>query len=167
MTRRMSLMLLSVGVLGTLFVLDRFVLNRSPQNIIAEPVARQKTQKSEIAKNKLTPSDTSFLGPLSGYDELWKRPVFDPSRKPTGTVSGPREVNNTRFSSDQPPDFNIVGVALGPANSAVLVREGHRTIKRYYVNEQIDGWTIELIDAESITVTRGEDRWQLPIGSNN
>jgi hypothetical protein len=165
MTRRMSLMLLSVGVLGTLFVLDRFVLNRPPQEIIAEPVARQKIRESEITKNKLTPSDTSFLGPLSSYDELWKRPVFDPSRKAAATIAGPRNVNNTRFSSDQPPDFNIVGVALGPANSAVLVREGHKTIKRYYVNEQIDGWTIELIEAESITVTQGEDRWQLPVGA--
>ncbi len=166
MTRRMGFLLMATGVLATLFLLDRFVLNRTDTDDLSAPIARTNKQGTKPVQ-QTQPGNTYFLAPLTNFDEIWTRPVFMPSRKAAPAIAGPRTQTNSNPSSIQPPDFKIVGVAIGPTNSAVLIREDRRTVKRLYVKDTFDGWTIEEIKADSITVTQGDERWMLPVGAQN
>lgn len=166
MTRRLALLLLATGVLAIVFALDRFVFNTSGDDTIALPVSRTDRQKPKLPPREQGKA-IAFLVPLTDFAEIWNRPVFTPSRKPAAVSAGPRTQNRTAPSGDAPPDFNIVGVALGPTNSAVLVREDRRTIKRYYMGDLIRGWTIEEIKADSVTITRDDERWLLPVGASH
>jgi len=165
MNRRMILLLSAVGVLGSLFVLDRFVLNPSDTDNLATPVPR--AERQQLAPKPLSSAeikDTQFLSPLGAYDKIWTRPVFTPSRQPDPISARPTTKIKDNGPSDQAPDFSIIGVATGPQNSAALIRTGKRSIKRYYVGEEINGWTIEDIQQDSITVSKNGENWQLPVG---
>ncbi len=166
MTRRMGFLLATVSVLATLFLLDRFVLDRADTDALSKPVSRTEKQNTSPV-NSIPDSNARFLAPLAEFDEIWLRPVFMPLRKPAPVIAGPRTQTQTGRISDQPPDFKIVGVALGPVNSAALIRTDRRTIKRYYIQDIIDGWTIEEIKPGSITVTRDDERWMLPVGATD
>ncbi len=163
MNRRMAILLLVVAVLASLFIIDRFVLNRPNTSIIANR-PMQKAAQHTSEKRLPSAKESQFIAPLADYAVIWTRPVFSPSRQPTLIASGPRPQNTTNTSSDQPPDIEIVGIALGPDNSAVLVREDRRTVKRYYAGDLINGWTIDEISAENITIIRDDERWLIPVG---
>ncbi|PHS23607.1 MAG: hypothetical protein COA84_10815 [Robiginitomaculum sp.] len=168
MNRRMILLLSAVGVLGSLFALDRFVLNPSGSDNLAAPVRRAERQRqAPKSLSRAQIKDTLFLSPLGTYGEVWQRPVFTPSRQPAPgqTRSVTRAEDNS--ADDQPPDFNIIGVATGPQNSAALIRTGKRSLKRYYMGEEINGWTIDEIRQDSITVSKNGESWQLPVGGAN
>jgi len=166
MNKRMVILLSTVGVLGSLFVLDRFVLNPDGQDNLAAPVAR-------VAHQHTTPVDATkiskvlFLDPLAKFDGIWKRPIFVPSREPDAIAAPSNAQEQDGLASDQPPKINIIGVAIGPTNSAVMVRTDRRTINRYFTGEQINGWTVEEIKVDTVTVKRNGDRWQLPVGVSN
>ncbi|MDQ7076303.1 MAG: hypothetical protein Q9M45_00365 [Robiginitomaculum sp.] len=166
MNRRMVILLSTVGVLGSLFVLDRFVLNPQGGDNLAAPVAR--TERPRPAPvNTAQINKVLFLDPLAKFDEIWQRPIFVPTRQPAAMAAPPSTNTDEGPPSDQPPNINIIGVAIGPTNSAVMVRTDRRTINRYFTGEQINGWTIEEIKADMVTVKRNGDRWQLPVGVSN
>jgi hypothetical protein len=165
MNRRMILLLSAVGVLGSLFALDRFVLNPSDADDLTAPVRR--AERQQLAPKPLSDAqieNTLFLSPLGTYGEVWQRPVFTPSRQPAPVSARPAAEVDGSGPSDQPPDFNIIGVATGPQNSAALIRTGKRSIKRYYTGETVNGWTIDEIRQDSITVSKNGESWQLPVG---
>jgi hypothetical protein len=166
MNRRMVILLSTVGVLGALLVLDRFVLNPDGQDNLAAPVARTERQRPAPV-NGAQIDKVLFLAPLAKFDEIWKRPIFVPSRQPSAIAVSPSARGQDTLSSDQPPKINIIGVAIGPKNSAVMVRTDRRTVNRYYTGEVINGWTVEDIKADTVTVKRNGDRWQLPVGVSN
>ncbi|PHS24163.1 MAG: hypothetical protein COA85_08675 [Robiginitomaculum sp.] len=166
MNKRMVILLSTVGVLGSLYVLDRFVLNPDGQDNLAAPVARVERQRAAPIDDKQI-SKVLFLEPLAKFDEIWQRPIFVPSREPAAITATPNAPGQDALSSDQPPKINIIGVAIGPTNSAVMVRTDRRTINRYFTGEQINGWTVEEIKVDTVTVKRNGDRWQLPVGASN
>ncbi len=164
MSRRLGWMLLLAAVLATALMLDRFVLRRESPDRASAPVHRaaQKEAAGEsvpMAQNKL------FLPPLSTFREIWTRPVFAPSRRPEAIVATPRTpVGPAPGNDQQAPAIKIVGVAIGPDGSAALVRTARNTVKRYYVDDVIEGWTIEQIKPDNVTVSRQGARWLLPVG---
>lgn len=164
MTRRLGWLLAAAMVLAAALVLDRVVLRPSGTDTVSTPVRhavlkRSETQTGSARANRL------FLPPLATFSEIWTRPVFVPSRRPEAIMAGPRTPSGPAISNDQqPPAIKIVGVATGPAGGAALVRTSRNTVKRYYVGDVINGWTIEQIEPASVTVSRNGARWLLPVG---
>ena len=164
MSKRLPLLLLVMGVLAALMLLDRFVLNPPDNSSLAEPVSRAQNRAPGVRNTVQAPAQ-DFLPKLAQFNDVWGRPLFTPTREPAAIIATPRTQSRATSASDQPPDITIVGVALGPTNSAVLVREDRNTIKRYYTGESIQGWTIDKITAQNVTVSQDAERWQLPVGA--
>ncbi len=165
MTRRMAWMLGLAAVLAAALVLDRFVLKPASPAAVTAPVHRTARAKPGAAPAPPAPGK-AFLPPLSTFSEIWTRPVFSPSRRPEAVMATVRtQAAPASGNTQSPPALKIVGVAIGPAGGAALVRAGGNMVKRYYVDDTVAGWTIEQITPETVTVSRNGARWLLPVGA--
>ncbi len=166
MNRRMIWQVGAAVLLAVLFGVDRFVLNAATDEKLAAPISRPKPISTETLGPAAGATGTmAFLAPLSDFSEVWTRPIFTPSRQSAPNVARPFPPIQTNIATDQPPPFRIKGVALGPDGGAVLIALDSGTTGRYYLNDTIEDWTIEKIETDNITVSRGISRWLLPVNT--
>ncbi|MEE2565719.1 hypothetical protein [Hyphobacterium marinum] len=157
MNRRTLILLGVAGVLAVVFVLDQ--VRRAGGNDIAQPVRR--TAEVEIAQET-----GPFLPDFSSFAAIAQRPLFRPDRRPEPepVVTIPDGPVTPIQSSDNPPDFIVVGVVTGPeGRGAATVRDGTET-RRVYAGDTVQGWRVDTINRDGIVVTRDGQRWSLPIG---
>ena len=164
MSKRLAILLAVAAVLAVLTGLKQFVLTPPGEDAASAPVVRPAARPVAPARSPSV-AQKDFLPPLSGYGAIWTRPIFSPSRRQAAVVAGPRTPVGTARASDQPPALKIVGVAISPHGSAALVRAPGSPVKRQYAGDVVDGWTIEKIEPQNVTVSRDGERWQLPVGA--
>jgi len=167
MTKRLKWMLLILLILALALAADRFILQaenslepaRSPvrsANIDTLPL------DAELADKPLLPASTKF-------NAIWQKNLFAADRKPARQVPSSRRTSTVqskaRVLNDGPPEFTITGVALRPDGGSVLIKKARSEVVRAFVGDEIDGWTIEELSPDSVTLSRNGDRWQLPVGT--
>jgi hypothetical protein len=152
-------------VLILALAVDRFVL----QADTVEPVRRSETRPATNTPASTAQADQHDLLPDIGQlDEIWKRPMFNPDRKAEAAFVSPRTTGSSAqvsTTSDQPPDFKVVGVAIRPGGGSVLIRKSRREMVRVLLGEELDGWRIDELDPQMVTVSRDGESWQIPVGN--
>lgn len=123
-----------------------------------------------LASTAPTPSG-QLLPPLQSYEVIWERPLFTASRKAAAQIRTPRTVTNNpaprQNTASGPPDFKVMGVAIGPEGGAALIRLSARETVRVLKGDEVDGWTVEELSPTTVTFSRGRDRWQVPVGADD
>ena len=97
------------------------------------------------------------LPPLEQFSEIVARPLFSQTRLP------PSETEDTVADDAQPlpirPDFNLIlaGVVISAeGRMALLQRPTSTDLIRALLGQEIDGWQVELIEADRVTLRHGE-----------
>lgn len=180
MNRRMILLVSIVAVLVGVLAWQRLgaVDGTAPVHpggkTTPEPVMHGgpgKPAKSQQHAPKAQPATKGLLPPLQGYSVIWQRTLFNPSRKeeapmrPAPARRNPGAQQNN--ASSGPPDFKVLGVALGPDGGAVLIRLSPRETVRAQKGDEVDGWTVEDMTPTTVTFTKDRDRWQVPVGAQD
>ncbi len=91
--------------------------------------------------------------PLAAFSEIVARPLFSPSRRP------PTETEDSATDDAAPPKqshFILAGVIISAEGRMVLLRRMNSTdVVRALLGQEIDGWQIELIEPDSVTLRQG------------
>jgi hypothetical protein len=98
--------------------------------------------------------------PLSSYRETEARPLFSPNRRPAATIAQP----SAEAPSSSPPDLQLVGVMIAPAQKRAFIRSSRQPLARW-VSEggQIEGWKLLTIGVSAIVIERSGGRQELKL----
>ncbi|MEW6691616.1 MAG: hypothetical protein AB1340_02125 [Pseudomonadota bacterium] len=88
------------------------------------------------------------LPPLEAYAQTVERPLFNMSRRPEEDDAGMRVAEG---------DFTLTGVVITAdgRREALLVPRRGRAVLRGGVGDWLEGWRVELIEAERVVLRRG------------
>lgn len=151
--RVLTLVLFAINALfGLMIVLEM----RAPgdgqlRSMIAQQVPTQPGEDTMVL-----PQSTFALAPLAHYDEILARPLFTEERRPPerqpDTMSEPVKVETA------PPPFTLVGIVIATdATKALLLSRGSRELVQGVIGDRVEGWRIEDIQPDRITVARGPE----------
>ncbi len=165
MTKRMKILLGVAGALGLALLMDRLVLSEKEADI-SPPIPNIQASKPRAKHVK---SNSFLLPSLHQFNAIWKRPLFVQSRAPIAQKPTPHGTNRPQSQSlsDQPPSFEIMGVAIRPGGGTVLIQMDQREMVRVNVGEEIKGWRIETLTTDTVIMSKDGQSWQLPIGKQN
>lgn len=94
--------------------------------------------------------------PLAEFSEIVARPLFSPSRRP------PKEIEDSDSDTfvalpSQPSRFILAGVVISAEGRMVLLRRMNSTdLIRALMGQEIDGWYVESIEQDRVTLRRGD-----------
>ncbi|VAV90551.1 hypothetical protein MNBD_ALPHA06-2223 [hydrothermal vent metagenome] len=166
MNRRMLLLLAVAVVLGGALIFDRL---RQTEDLSLPRQNQTTAEKPATAPRSLAKtSDGKLLPPISGFTQIWQRTLFRESRKAPVFATQSRTTTNdisATTTSDEPPDFTIVGTAIRPSGGSVMIRKKNREIVRALVGDEVDGWSIDSISVDSVILSRNGKSWDLPVGA--
>ena len=108
----------------------------------------------EIEPRRALQAEFTFP-PLAAFSEIVARPLFSPSRRL------PMEIEDSESVSDvtpppQPSQFILAGVIISAEGRMVLLRRMNSTdLIRALLGQEIDGWSVELIESDRVTLRQG------------
>lgn len=122
------------------------------------------------AKTKDSPPKQSYdnpsLPPISAYAAVVKRPLFSDTRRPFI----PEEITKKAKEPPSPPtrqqqeEYNLSGVIITSDQRLALIEiQRGRKIKRLREGEKLNGWVVASIQADQVTLKRGNDKKVLPL----
>lgn len=89
--------------------------------------------------------------------DITSRPLFWPGRRPVVESDEPEEVATGRPRRDEFDKVKLVGVYFaGPASGIIIELDGER--QRLRLEEELFGWTLEMLSANSAVFSKGEDK---------
>lgn len=94
---------------------------------------------------------------LENYQELLARPLFWSERRPLESV-----VPSEAGAGQQPLSFVLIGVVVSPESShALLSKPGSGDVAKVQPGDVVEGWQVETLTADSVTLTRGGEKRQI------
>lgn len=91
--------------------------------------------------------------PLAAFSEIVARPLFSTSRRPA------KEIEDSDTDDAPPPTpshFILAGVVISAEGRMALLRRMSSTdLIRALMGQEIDGWYVELIESDSVTLRQG------------
>jgi hypothetical protein len=137
---------LSVAVLSLVLLIELvfFLIVKEPDN--------QEISASPLSFELLNPVR---LAPLSAYEELVRRTLFSPDRKPKESV----QQTTTEMTGKSSEHWLLVGVVKNGADSYAMFSEkqGQRHLK-LEAGMLLDGWSVESISADQVVLIKDGER---------
>lgn len=103
--------------------------------------------------------------PLSAFDEIIRRPLFNAGRLPPGVVEESAEAAAEPAAAESEertlPDLQLIGVAINGATRQALLRapgDGEDWVRE---GDSFGGWRLESVDAERVVLGSGERTHEL------
>ena len=94
------------------------------------------------------------LGDISGYQDISARPLFDADREPEKKIEK-KKVTKKKVV-EKKLMVQALGIAITGENLLAVVKDMRNgKILRLRVNEQIDGWTLTSVSADSFVFSKG------------
>lgn len=129
----------------------------------------QLAKPSELPRNtapvipEVQPLGGLNVASLDKYNEIIRRPLFlDTRRPPEDPPEDPPEPSPEPPSADE--TFTLLGVVLTPeATMALLQDDKSGEIARVQVGEQVNGWHLKAVQANSVSLSKGDQAVDLPL----
>jgi hypothetical protein len=103
--------------------------------------------------------------PLSAFDEIIQRPLFNAGRLPPEVLGETAEEDAEPAAADAElptaPDLQLVGVAINGATRQALLRAPGDGADWVREGESFGGWRLEKVDAEGVVLGSGERTHEL------
>ena len=97
------------------------------------------------------------MPPLDEFAEIAGRTLFNPTRRPIETPPPPAKVQVV-----SPSRFTLIGVLISDGERMALIRRGGAgDYLRVNVGQQVDGWHIENIMPNRVTIRKGKTKEDL------
>jgi general secretion pathway protein N len=117
---------------------------------------RSSAANAEGPQRPASTSDASNLPPIDAYAEVVKRPLFSTTRQPPPPAAAQ---DSTGKSS-----FVLIGIVISQSERTALIQAGRgATIARLREGQTVDGWTVQSIAADRVTLERGGVRQELKL----
>lgn len=141
------LLVLCIGLASIIY----WQIERSPSlpTTAAGPDGTPETEPTRALQAEFT------FPPLAAFSEIVARPLFSPSRRP------PKEIEDSDSDTivappPQPAHFILAGVVISAEGRMVLLRRMNSTdLIRALMGQEIDGWYVELIESDRVTLRQG------------
>ena len=164
MNRRLLILVGVAVVLGGIYAATQL---SGPDNTVrALPPGGAANVADIVRTPPIAQEEGPFLPPLSSFPAIENRPIFrSDRRRPAEAIVPPvQQPVETPAARDTPPDVVVVSVVTGPnGRSAATVRQAGET-RRVYAGDTVDGWRVDTIRPDGVEVSRGRERWALPVG---
>lgn len=98
------------------------------------------------------------MASLSAYQEIAERPLFWSERRLVQDVAAGSDATQTVMP------FVLLGVVSGSRTKAILGKTGAKEVNRVAVGDVVDGWRIEAVNRQSVTLVSGTMRKELQVG---
>lgn len=151
--RRVTTALMAVN--GVLALLLWWQLGAAPQEVklTAVPAPRPPLPLS-------VPEGLPTLPPFAAYQELLERPLFWSERR----VQADAMVATAESSAVALP-FTLLGVVQAAEAHALLGKSGSKEINRVHIGDVVEGWSVEAMTADSVTLVANGLRRELRLGA--
>lgn len=106
------------------------------------------------------PEGLPTLPPFTTYQELLERPLFWSERRVLAEA--------TALAAESPAvalPFILLGVVQAAEAHALLGKSGSREITRIHIGDVVEGWSIEAMTADSVTLVANGLRRELRLGN--
>lgn len=145
------------GVLGLYYNdPDLFVLRLGAGGQMGStPISTEAMQGAETSGSATAPP------PESRFEVIALRPLFNPDRLPAKAEVAPAP----ETGSDSLPDLVATGIIMAGEDSVAILEpsrlgsKGQRLMLRK--GDTVQGWTVEAIEADRITLSKGEESGQI------
>lgn len=137
---------LSVTLLSLVLLIELVLL------LIVDGADNQEISASPLSFELLNPAR---LAPLSAYEELVRRTLFSPDRKPKESV----QQTTAAITGKSSEHWLLVGVVKNGADSYAMFSEkqGQRHLK-LEAGMLLDGWNVESISADQVVLIKDGER---------
>lgn len=118
------------------------------------PVAPERDQVAPPVQG----DDATFaMPPLDSLAEVVRRPLFSEQRRPPATAAvAAADVRSTGFI--------LVGIVMSPTGGLALIEHGQpQHLDRVHEHQELDGWTVEQIVRDHVTLRHADDRIQIKV----
>lgn len=88
------------------------------------------------------------------YPEIVARPLFSPGRRPAA--------GDAAASEDE--SLVVIGIGTTTDSSTALLRTGEGQVRRIRVGDEVNGWTVAMIEPAAVTLTRDGESRRLGLG---
>lgn len=118
------------------------------------PVAATQDQAAPPAQG----DDATFaMPPLDSLSEVVKRPLFSEQRRPPAIAAA-------AAADARSTGFTLVGIVMAPGGGLALIEHGQPPhLDRVHERQEIDGWTVEQIARDRVTLRHADDRIEIKI----
>lgn len=100
-----------------------------------------------------------IMASLDAYQEISERPLFWSERR----VVQEYTTAGTDAAQTVMP-FVLLGVVSGSRSKALLGKSGSKEVDRVTIGDVVDGWRIEAVNRQSVTLVSGTVRKELQVG---
>lgn len=143
-----------LAINGVLALTLWFQLGAAPRDAVA---AMQKTAPPAPLQ---LPAARPELPPFSAYQEVIERPLFwEERRAPQDAAALPAD------GTPASVPFILLGVVQAGQSHAVLGRTGSKDVSHVYVGDVIEGWVVESMTRDSVTLLANGVRRELQFGT--
>lgn len=157
--RVLTLVLLAINMLLGLMI--AFELS-TPGDDSLRSMATQQLPTQPGEDTMTLPQSTFALAPLAHYDEILARPLFAEERRPPEPE--PDTVSELVKVETAPPPFTLVGIVIATdATKALLLPRRSRELVQGVIGDRVEGWRIEDIQPDRITVARGPESVEIEL----
>jgi general secretion pathway protein N len=166
MTPREMILIGAAGVLAVAVVLDPFGF-RGGGSGLAEPVERPRSAGPAVPDTRPLEEGGPFLERFESFTATRDRPLFSPDRRRAQSRPQPQTQQPTTPRPQppaRPPNFLVMGVALGPDDIAVADIQAGGEVHSVAEGDQLQNWRIRRIYIDRVVVERDERRFELPVG---
>lgn len=119
----------------------------APAQAVALPIEEQQLD---------LPRSRPVMASLNAYQEISERPLFWSERRKV------QELAADAAQTVMP--FVLLGVVNGKRAKAILAKNGAKEVSRVAVGDVVDGWRIEAVNRQSVTLVSGSMRKELQVG---
>lgn len=105
------------------------------------------------------PAVRPIMASLDAYQEIAERPLFWSERRVVQEITA-AGVDATQTVMP----FVLLGVVSGSRSKAILSKSGAKEVNRVAVGDVVEGWRIEAVNKQSVTLVSGTVRKELQVG---
>lgn len=151
-----------IGVCAVLALLVANAWNATAERPNIRPTADQaeKTEDTVAVAGSPTLPETA----MSDYQEVGERPLFVQGRRPPLNEIEEAPKVEEKLASDPPAHLELKAVLIaGNSKTALVMNKQDESVERYAIGQEVDGWKLTRIDAESVQFTQGKTKHEIPL----
>jgi len=152
--------LIGVCVVLALLVANAWNATAERPNIRPASAQTEETEDSVAVADSRTLPETA----MSDYQEVGERPLFVQGRRPPPDEIETAPKVEEKIASDPPAHLELKAVLMaGNSRTALVMNKQDESVERYAVGQEVEGWKLTRIDAESVQFTQGKVKHEIPL----
>ncbi|MGR8932957.1 MAG: hypothetical protein ACU837_01040 [Gammaproteobacteria bacterium] len=153
---KFSLILLAGNIMLAIMFIAEWRFNSGSQERLTAILQQEHSTVSLFGK---LPEDDTVLGVEGDYHTIIDQPLFIEGRQPVENSGNPQpQIAQNLVAPAAKPNLRLTGVVMIPDILVALLQDNKGKNYRVKQGETIQGWDVDSIQNDKITITNGTDR---------